>query len=258
MSQCTLLEIVHKWIADVYHQKPHRALGVPPALMWTESIAAEDIRLPNDPERLDAILGRSDTRMLTHKGIELNGLLYNSPELTALRRRLGDRLEVEIRIDATDIGAIIVLPPNQGPLVRAQAIAADYARGLSEWQHKVIRRYAARELGRSDFQRWVEAKREIAEIVERELMHRRSKSRKRIARYQGVRSSTLAAPPQSTTYPIASSSARAKPIAPLSIPPGPNPPVAPTKDAYPLTGGPIRKYTAIIRKHATEEVKAQE
>lgn len=251
VRQSTLLEIGHKWIVDVYHQKPHRALGLPPALMWTKSIATEDIRLPTDPDRLDAILGRSETRMLTHKGIELNGLLYNSPELTALRRRLGDRLEVEIRIDSTDIGAIIVLPPDQGQLIRAQAIAADYACGLSEWQHKVIRRHAARQSGRSDFQGWVEAKREIAEIVERELMHRKSKSRKRIARYQGTPG--LAAPPQATASPI-TFSARSEPVAPPSAPPAPDSAVAPTKDVYPLTDGPVRKYTAIIRKPSPGEV----
>ena len=251
VRQSTLLEIVHKWIVDVYHQKPHRALGLPPALMWTKSIATEDIRLPTDPDRLDALLGRSETRMLTHKGIELNGLLYNCPELTALRRRLGDRFEVEIRIDSTDIAAIVVLPPDQGQLIRAQAIAADYACGLSEWQHKVIRRYAARESGRSDFQGWIEAKREIAEIVERELIHRKSKSRKRIARYQGT--PNPAAPPQATANPI-TSSARSEPVAPPSAPPVPDPAVAPTKDVYPLAEGPVRKYTAIIRKPSPGEV----
>lgn len=257
VRQSTLLEIVYKWIADVYHQKPHRALGVPPAFMWTKSIATEDIRLPTDPDRLDAILGRSERRMLTHKGIELNGLLYNSPELTALRRRLGDRLDVEIRIDSTDIGAIMVLPPEQGQLIRAQALAADYARGLSEWQHKVIRRHAARESGRSDFQGWVEAKREIAEIIERELMHRKSKSRKRIARYQGDGSARPAAPPQSAASP-ATSSAHSEPVAPPSAPPVPNPAVAPTKDLYPLTNGPVRKYTAIICKPSPGEVRTEE
>lgn len=251
VRQAALLEIIHKWIVDVYHQKPHRALGVPPTLMWTKSIATEDIRFPTDPERLDAILGRSDTRMLTHKGIELNGLLYNSPELTALRRRLGDRLEVEIRIDATDIGTIIVLPPGHEPPIRAHALATEYACGLSEWQHKVIRRFAARESGRSDFQSWVEAKRQIADLIDRELMHRKSKSRKRIARYQGDVSSRPA--PSSPT--ISPSTAAGQPD-PAPTPPADTeavPAKPPTKDVYPLTERPVRKYTAIIRKHPSDD-----
>lgn len=256
VRQSALLEIIHKWIADVYHQRPHRALGVPPALMWTKSIEAEDIRFPTDPERLDALLGRSDTRMLTHKGIELNGLLYNSPELTALRRRRGDRFEVEIRIDATDIGSIIVLPPDQEPPIRAHALAADYARGLSEWQHKVIRRYAARESGRSDFQGWVEAKRQIAELIDRELMHRKSKSRKRIARYQGGGSSRPA--PSSPTH---SPSTAAGPPDPAPTPPAhPEavPATPPTNNIYSLTERRARKYTAIIRKDPSDDDSNQE
>lgn len=258
VRQSALLEIVHKWIADVYHQKPHRTLGVPPAHMWTKSIAAEEIRVPNDLERLDAILGRSERRVLTHKGIELNGLLYNSPELTALRRRLGDRLEVEIRIDPADIGVIIVIPPSQGKLIRAQALASEYALGLSEWQHKVIRRYAAQELRRLDFKGWIEAKREIAEIIERELMHRKSRSRKRIARYQGTGAASSSAPLQSTLSPTTLTAAPTNPPAPQSVPPEPDPAIAPTTGVYPLTDGPVRKYTAIIRARVADEAAQQE
>ena len=256
VRQAALLEIIHKWIVDVYHQRPHRALGVPPALMWTKSITTEDIRFPTDPERLDAILGRSDTRMLTHKGIELNGLLYNSPELTALRRRLGDRFEIEIRIDATDIGTIIVLPPGHEPPIRAHSLATEYARGLSEWQHKVIRRYAARESGRSDSQGWVEAKRQIAELIDRELMHRKSKSRKRIARYQGDGSSRPA--PSSPTH--SPSTAAGHPDAAPTPPTHPEavPATPPTNNIYSLTERRARKYTAIIRKNPSDDDSNQE
>ena len=258
VHQSALLEIIHKWIADVYHQRPHRALGVPPALMWTNSIAAEDIRFPTDPERLDAILGRSDTRMLTHKGIELNGLLYNSPELTALRRRRGDRFEVEIRVDATDIGTIIVLPPDKEQPIRAHALVAEYARGLSEWQHKVIRRYAARNSGRSDFQSWVEAKRQIAELIDQELMHRKSKSRKRIARYQGDGPSSPAPSSPSPTNAPSDPAVHPDPTPPPPAAPEAAPTNAQTKGVYPLTESPVRKYTAIIRKHPSDDESNQE
>jgi len=41
---------------------------------------------------------------LTHKGIEFEGLCYNSPELTELRRKEGANLTVEIRVNEDDIG----------------------------------------------------------------------------------------------------------------------------------------------------------
>jgi len=102
----TLKHLVHKWIADIYHQRPHRTLKVPPAVMWKSSINVEDIPLPEDPERIDAILGRREQRVLTHKGIEFEGLLYNSPEMTTLRMQLGEKLDVEICVDDGNIGKL--------------------------------------------------------------------------------------------------------------------------------------------------------
>ena len=82
----------------------HRTLHAPPAIVWQSSIQPEDILLPNNLSQLDAILGRSEQRALTHKGIEINNLFYNSSELTNLRRRFRDKLDVEIRVNDADLG----------------------------------------------------------------------------------------------------------------------------------------------------------
>jgi putative transposase len=58
------------------------------------------------------VSGRIESRTLTHKGIEFEGLFYNSPELTELRRKEGANLAVEIRINESDIGSIYVLSPK--------------------------------------------------------------------------------------------------------------------------------------------------
>lgn len=120
-----LQEIIRMWVVDVYHQKPHRTLNAPPAVVWQSSIRPEDILLPDDPAQLDAIMGRSEERRLTHKGIELNGLLYNSPELTDLRRQLGDKLDVEIRVNDADLGQIIVLSPDKTRIFKANALTPE-------------------------------------------------------------------------------------------------------------------------------------
>jgi putative transposase len=178
-------EIANTWIADVYHQQVHRALDVPPAVMWANSIAPEDILVPDDPARLDAILGRSEIRKLTHKGIELDGLFYNSPEMTRLRQRHGDKFDVEVRADAADLGKIIVFSPDQRQMFSVPALRADYASGLSAYQHRVCKRYAADKLGQNNTEGWLEAKARIAELIENELMHKKRRTRTRIARYQG-------------------------------------------------------------------------
>lgn len=180
-----LQEIVRRWVADVYHRRPHRSLGVPPEVMWTSSIRPEDIQVPDDPARLDAILGRVEQRKLTHKGIELEGLLYNSPELTDLRRKHGDKLDVEIRVNDMDLGAIIVLSPDMKRSFTARALSFDYANGLTRWQHKICKRFAARELDRYDPSGWLDAKEEISCLIDQEFMHKKQRTRTKIARFKG-------------------------------------------------------------------------
>lgn len=179
-----LQEIAHKWIVDVYHQQPHRTLRTPPAMAWSTRIDQDDILLPDDPTEMDAILGRSEERQLTHKGIELNGLQYNSPELTALRLQLGDVLTVDIRVNDADLGDIIVLSPDKTRRIKANALKQDYARGLSAWQHKVCKRYAAHVLEKHDPSGWLEAKLCITEMIDNEFLHKRRRSNAKVARFK--------------------------------------------------------------------------
>lgn len=180
----TLQEIVRIWIADYYHQKPHRSLSVSPAVMWSSNIKRHDIIVPDDPATLDAILGRIETRVLTHKGIELDCLRYNSPDLADLRNRLGDTLDVELRIDDANIGKIIVLSPDKTQMFEVNCLNVEYADGLSRWQHNICRRFAQKKLRRDDPMAWLEAKETIAKIIEEELSLKPRKSAKNLARYQ--------------------------------------------------------------------------
>ena len=191
-----LQEAIRMWVVDVYHQKPHRTLNAPPAIVWQTSIRQEDILLPDDPAQLDAIMGRSEERRLTHKGIELNGLLYNSPELTDLRRQLGDKLDVEIRVNDADLGQIIVLSPDKTRMFKANALTSEYANGLSAWQHRVCKKFAANELEKYDATAWLEAKMAITSLIEEEFMHKKQKSRTKIARFKGENPPPAAVSPQ--------------------------------------------------------------
>ncbi|MDN3922555.1 Mu transposase C-terminal domain-containing protein [Roseateles violae] len=174
----TLQHVARIWICDVYHQRPHRTLKVPPVQMWKSGINVEDILLPEDPERLDAILGRREQRVLTHKGIEFEGLLYNSPDMTTLRMRHGEKLDVEISIDDGDIGKVVVLSPDKKRMFVVPALAQTYAKGLTAWQHKVCKRYAAREWEKYDSSAWLKAKETIAEMIRAEMSHKKGKNKK--------------------------------------------------------------------------------
>lgn len=194
-----LRKIILMWIVDVYHQRPHRALHVPPDEMWSKCVKTEDIRVPEDPKLLDAVMGRRDERTLTHKGIELEGLFYNSQDLIHLRRQYGEKIKVEISIDDSDIGSIVVFSPNESDYFVVPALKGDYAKGLSRWQHKVCQRYAAEHLESFDPTGWLEAKERIAQLVRDEfaLKTSRVKSRRRAARYvEAGRSASTPSPAQ--------------------------------------------------------------
>lgn len=182
----TLKEVIYTWVADVYHQRVHRTLGAPPAVVWENSIRDEDILVPDNPGDLDFMLGRSEQRVLTHKGIELYGLQYNSPELTVLRRTLGEKLDVEIRVDMANLGHIIVLSPSNRQTFKVPALQFEYANGLSQWQHRVCKRYAAREMESFSPSGWLEAKARIRELIESEFLHQKQRTRTKTARFKNM------------------------------------------------------------------------
>lgn len=180
----TLKEIAHTWVADVYHQKVHRSLHAPPAVIWSRSIRPDEIHVPDDPLNLGFVLGRSEERVLSHKGIELYGLYYNSPELKALRQKHGEKFGVEVRVDTSNLGYIGVLSPEKGETFKATALKFEYANGLSEWQHRVCKRFAAQEMNLYNPEGWLEAKARIRELIENEFMQKKQRTRTRIARYK--------------------------------------------------------------------------
>lgn len=140
----TLQKLIRMWVVDVCHQQVHRAIQTTPVKMWRANIRPEEIRLPDETTHLEVLMGRIETRALTHKGIEFEGLFFNSPELTELRRKLGTNLSVEIRINESDIGSIYVLSPRTSIPYTVPALDQEYAAGLSVFQHKVIKNYGKR------------------------------------------------------------------------------------------------------------------
>ena len=193
----TLRKVVRMWIADVYHQQVHRSLQTTPSKMWTSSIRPEDIRLPDETTQLDVVMGRVESRSLTHKGIEFEGLFYNSPELTELRRKEGANLKVEIRVNESDIGSIYVLSPKTSKAYYVQALDPDYAGGISLWQHKVIKNYQ-RQHSDTDHgvDGWLQAKNEISHLIDESLKLKCARTHKRIARYRETPEQT---PPKTQT-----------------------------------------------------------
>jgi len=180
----TFREMLHKWIIDLYLQTPHRGIKDTPAHRWQREMSALPPPLPPSARDLDIVLGMTTQRVVFHYGIEMEGLKYNGPELGALRRRQGTRIKVELTFDPGDLGQINVLDSEKGEYFQVPAIDEAYAKGLSLWQHRVIRRFAQRQLdARIDIVALGQAKAEIRALVERDFNRKSMHGRKRHARF---------------------------------------------------------------------------
>ena len=187
----TFREMLHKWIIDVYLQTPHRGIHDTPAHRWSSEMAVLPPPLPMSAGELDVVLGMTAQRVVFHYGIELEGLKYNSPELAELRRRKGPGVKVELTFDPGDLGQMHVFDPSKETYLSIPAVDQAYAKGLSLWQHRVIRRYAQRQLNaRTDIVALAEAKAEIRALVERDFNRKSTRGRKRHARFMEDHSST--------------------------------------------------------------------
>jgi putative transposase len=180
----TFREILHKWIIDVYLQTPHRGIQDTPAHRWHSERRDLPPPLPPSADELAVVLGMTVQRVIFHYGIELEGLKYNSPELGELRRRLSSPAKVELIFDPGDLGHINVADRQKGTYIRVPAVDQAYAKGMSLWQHRVVRRYSRHRLnGRTDLVALATAKAEIRALVDRDLNRKSVRGRKRHARF---------------------------------------------------------------------------
>lgn len=98
-----------RFVVDAYHNLPHEGLGgETPRNAWIRLTKEFRIIEPPDRDKIRAIFGLRLIRTLRAGGIHILGLNYNSVELEAHRRRVGDGVDLDVRLDAEDIGAISV------------------------------------------------------------------------------------------------------------------------------------------------------
>ena len=89
LTLAELDRMIHVWICQVYHQRPHAGLnGRAPIAVWREGAAAFPPQLKANSEDLDIEFSQVDSRTVQHYGLDLNTFVYVSPRLLTLRRML--------------------------------------------------------------------------------------------------------------------------------------------------------------------------
>ncbi|MCW7555900.1 transposase family protein [Endozoicomonas gorgoniicola] len=164
----TFLEILYTWVVDVYQQQPVAKGTIIPDLAWKEGILDFPPRHV-DPKRLDIILGRTKYSKLRRGGVQYSNLRYDSNDLAKLRGRIGS-VQVMYKIDPDDLGYIHVFNESERRYLKVHAVDFEYADGLSEWQHKVHKKYARKYIRKKYRHDDVVAARDaIKELVKREI-----------------------------------------------------------------------------------------
>jgi putative transposase len=129
-----LTEKIVRWIVDDYHVTEHATLKTTPLAKWNALVADYGVAPVNGFQRLMTLLGERVTRTISNIGIQLEGHVYASPELEALRHRRGDfDKDWQLRIDPYDRGAIWVLDDERKSVLTVPAVHQHTASGISRF-----------------------------------------------------------------------------------------------------------------------------
>lgn len=182
----TLDEVLHVWIVDDYHRRVHRGIKKIPAVAWEEGIAKYPPALPPRRDELNVLLGMIKERTVSPSGIELHGgLFYNDEGLALLRRGMGKGDLAKVKYDPTDLSFIHVFDPGKGSYILVPAVDQAYTKGLTLWQHEIIKRTARKRVGeRVDLAELGRAKQTVEELVKRGWARtKKNLTRQKQARY---------------------------------------------------------------------------
>lgn len=179
----TLTHLITKWVVDVYNVTPHRGIKGRPLDRWQESAQTTPIALPANPQQLELIAGIPAQRTLFHYGVEFEGLHYNDHIVQLIRRRTGKNTPVDIKYYEDDVSHIHVLDPDSKVYLRVPARDMEYAVGLTREMHRTIRAHARKKFGEQcNTPELLQAKREIQEMAQAALQHKKMGYRKSGAR----------------------------------------------------------------------------
>lgn len=135
--------LIHVWICQVYHQRPHAGLlGQAPIAVWNEGAEAFPPQLKANREDVDIEFAQLDNCAVQHYGIDLNTFVYASPRLSTMRRMLPQGARVDVKWPAHDAGHIFVWDRINEEYFKVENKDGQYA-GLTVGQAKTAKKAKA-------------------------------------------------------------------------------------------------------------------
>lgn len=171
--------LIHVWICNVYHLRPHRGLdGRSPLTVWLESSKAFPPQLKMNAADVDIEFSEIAESRVQRYGIDLNTFVYSSPRLLTMGRLLPSGAKVNVKWPRNDVGHIWVWDITSQEYFKVGNKETEYA-GLTLDQAKAAR--AAKSAGDPSY---TQTMAEAGAIV-REQIAQASESRKLAVRRKG-------------------------------------------------------------------------
>lgn len=166
----SLVYLIHKWIAEVYHLSAHSRSLASPLTRWERSVAQMPIPVVPKIDDLIVLTGDPVSRKIGNEGIVHNWLTYTAPQLNEICEELG-RVSIKFIPNPENLGFGMAIDPRDNRQFRVQCTAPGYANGLSEVQHAYIRRNSKIALRRSGVgEQLLQTQREIQESLAHEIL----------------------------------------------------------------------------------------
>lgn len=149
---------IYQCIVEVYSRSFHKALQASPEQVWRRSAPLHGRPYVEDLAALDIALAKlaPSERTLTRSGVTLNDLTYSAPEvvgalladLIPIQAPRGVRpgtARVKVKYHPEDLERVYVWNPVRKRYFVIPCTQPTFARGLSEYHHKLIRAFAREE-----------------------------------------------------------------------------------------------------------------
>jgi len=134
-----LIEALHIWIIDIYHNTLHSGINNTPLRYWNENQHMFQARTVANIDEIDQLLWKRESRKVQKYGIQLNNLIYQSPSLMSLAREHGMKLKVNMVWDKYDLSLIKVFVPGTEETIDVHCTEPRYVEGrLTLSEHNEI------------------------------------------------------------------------------------------------------------------------
>lgn len=137
--------LLHVWICDVYHRRPHSGLGNrTPLEVWSESARVHPPQLKFNADDLNVEFGQRTICSLQKYGIDLQTFRFHSEHLLQLIKRLPPHSKVEVKWTKAEAGWVYVWDATDKEFFKVPNIKAEF-QGLTMDQAKLVKKVWAQD-----------------------------------------------------------------------------------------------------------------